>query len=153
MPESWVFECARYVNAARFIDKLPQGYQYDVGERGCNLSSGQRQLLAFARTLAHRPAILVLDEATSSIDTETEELIQEAIGKLMDDRMASASEAARAQRTSIVIAHRLSTIQHADRIIIMHHGEIRETGTHQELLRQEGLYRNLYELQYLETAQ
>jgi len=131
-----VRDCAAYVNAATFIDRVPGRYQYHVGERGCNLSTGQRQLLAFARTLAHDPQILVLDEATSSVDTETEALIQDAIGKLM------------AGRTSIVIAHRLSTVQHADRIVVMHHGEIRESGTHQELLAHGGLYRTLYELQY-----
>jgi ATP-binding cassette subfamily B protein len=136
MSEEYVRQCAAYVNAARFIEKLPGGYQYNVGERGCNLSTGQRQLLAFARTLAHNPRILVLDEATSSVDTETEGLIQDAIEKLM------------AGRTSIVIAHRLSTIQHADRIVVLHHGEIREVGTHQELLANDGLYRTLYELQY-----
>jgi len=107
-----------------------------VGERGCNLSTGQRQLIAFARTLAHEPRILMLDEATSSIDTETEALIQDAIHKLMENR------------TAIVIAHRLSTVQHADRIVVMHHGEIRETGTHQELIAQRGLYYRLYRLQY-----
>ncbi len=132
----WIRRCAEYVNAARFIKRLPGEYQYDVGERGANLSTGQRQLLAFARTLAHNPRILVLDEATSSVDTETEILIQDAILKLMKDR------------TSIVIAHRLSTVQHADRIIVMHHGEIREVGTHQELLAQRGLYYTLYRLQY-----
>ncbi len=136
MSPEWVRACAEYVNASKFIDKLPGRYQYHVGERGNNLSTGQRQLLAFARTLAHNPDILVLDEATSSIDTETEALIQDAIAKLM------------AERTSIVIAHRLSTVQHADRIVVMHHGEIRETGTHQELLAKGGLYRTLYELQY-----
>jgi len=128
--------CAEYVNAAPFIERLPGGYQYVVGERGGNISTGQRQLLAFARVLAHDPAILVLDEATSSIDPETEALIQDAIGKLME------------ARTSIVIAHRLSTVQHADRIVVMHHGEIREVGTHQELLAQRGLYHTLYQLQY-----
>lgn len=128
--------CAEYVNAAPFIERLPGGYQYVVGERGGNISTGQRQLLAFARVLAHNPAILVLDEATSSIDPETEALIQDAIGKLMESR------------TSIVIAHRLSTVQHADRIAVMHHGEIREIGTHQELLAQRGLYHTLYQLQY-----
>ncbi len=137
MSEEWVRSCAAYVNAARFIEQLPGGYGYPVGERGCNLSTGQRQLLAFARALAHDPQILVLDEATSSIDTETEELIQDAIGKLMSER------------TSVVIAHRLSTVQHADRILVMHHGEIRESGTHQELLAKGGLYRTLYELQYM----
>ncbi|MCL4693547.1 MAG: ABC transporter ATP-binding protein/permease, partial [Candidatus Hydrogenedentes bacterium] len=129
-------ECAQYVNAAPFIERLPRDYQYDVGERGCNLSTGQRQLLAFARALAHDPQILVLDEATSSVDTASEALIQDAILKLMENR------------TSIVIAHRLSTVQHADRIIVMHHGEIREMGTHQELLAQRGLYYTLYRLQY-----
>lgn len=136
MPMERVRECAEYVNAGKFIAKAPGGYQYLVGERGNNLSTGERQLLAFARTLAHDPDILVLDEATSSVDTETEALIQDAIGKLMEGR------------TSIVIAHRLSTVQHADRIVVMHHGEIREVGTHQELLAKGGLYRTLYELQY-----
>jgi ABC-type multidrug transport system fused ATPase/permease subunit len=128
--------CAQHVNAARFIERLPGGYGYNVGERGGNLSTGQRQLVAFARTLAHDPRILVLDEATANIDTETEHLIQDAIAKLLEGR------------TSIVIAHRLSTVQHADRIVVFHHGEIREMGTHQELLSQGGLYRTLYELQY-----
>jgi ABC-type multidrug transport system fused ATPase/permease subunit len=128
--------CAEYVNAARFIERLPGEYAYNVGERGANLSTGQRQLLAFARVLAHNPRILVLDEATSSIDPESEALIQDAIAKLMQDR------------TSIVIAHRLSTVQHADRIVVMHHGEIREMGTHQQLLARRGLYYTLYRLQY-----
>lgn len=136
MDDERVRSCAEYVNAAAFIDRLPERYAYNVGERGCNLSTGQRQLIAFARTLAHDPRILVLDEATSSIDPETEGLIQDAIGKLMEGR------------TSIVIAHRLSTIQHAERIVVMHHGEIREMGTHQELLGQRGIYYRLYQLQY-----
>lgn len=136
MSEEWVRSCAEYVNASRFIERLPGQYQYDVGERGCNLSTGQRQLIAFARTLAHKPDIVVLDEATSSVDTETEGLIQDAIEKLMRGR------------TCVVIAHRLSTVQHADRIVVMHHGEVREEGTHQELLAKGGLYRTLYELQY-----
>ncbi len=136
MSEEHIRACAEYVNAARFIERLPGGYDYEVGERGCNLSTGQRQLIAFARALAHQPRILVLDEATSSIDTETEALIQDAIQKLMTDR------------TAIVIAHRLSTIQHADRIVVMHHGEVRETGAHQQLLAQRGLYYKLYRLQY-----
>lgn len=140
LSEAFIHECAEYVNAAKFIHKLPGGYAYRVGERGCNLSTGQRQLLAFARTLAHAPRILVLDEATSSVDTETEGLIQDAINKLL------------AGRTAIVIAHRLSTIQHCDRIVLMHHGRIREMGAHQELLAQGGLYRTLYELQYKDQA-
>lgn len=141
MSADWVRSCAEYVNAAKFIERMPGGYTYHVGERGCNLSTGQRQLLAFARALAHRPQILVLDEATANIDTETEALIQDAIEKLLEGR------------TSIVIAHRLSTIQHADRIIVMHHGQIHESGTHQELLGRDGLYRTLYELQYKDQGQ
>ncbi len=133
-------ECAAYVNAAEFIEALPGGYQYHVGERGCNLSTGQRQLIAFARAIAHDPAILALDEATSSVDSETERLIQAAIEKLLRSR------------TSIVIAHRLSTIRHADRIIVMHHGSIREVGTHDELMAKGGLYSALYELQYCDQA-
>jgi ATP-binding cassette subfamily B protein len=136
MDEEHVRACARHVNAASFIEKMPGAYRYNVGERGYNISTGQRQLLAFARALAHDPQILVLDEATSSVDTETEALIQDAIGKLMEGR------------TSIVIAHRLSTVQHADRIVVMHHGEIREMGTHQELLARRGIYHRLYQLQY-----
>lgn len=136
LSEERIRQCAEYVNAAHFIEKLPEKYAYDVGERGGNISTGQRQLLAFARTLAHNPQILVLDEATSSVDTETEMLIQDAIGKLLE------------HRTSIVIAHRLSTVQHADRIIVMHHGEVREMGSHQELLSRRGLYYTLYQLQY-----
>jgi len=123
-----------------WIEQLPGGYQFNVGERGVNLSTGQRQLIAFARTLAHDPRILVLDEATSSIDTATEVLIQDAIEKLL------------AGRTALVIAHRLSTIRNADRILVMHHGELREQGTHDELLAMDGLYRKLYELQYLDES-
>lgn len=136
MDEAWIRACAEAVNAAPFIERMPGGYAYNVGERGRNLSTGQRQLVAFARTLAHRPNILVLDEATSSIDTDTELLIQDAMETLMEGR------------TSIVIAHRLSTIQHADRILVMHHGELREQGTHDELIAHGGLYRTLYELQF-----
>jgi len=130
-----VVEAAREVNAARFIDRLPDGYASRVTERGATYSAGQRQLLSFARTLAYDPAILILDEATSNIDTETEQWIQEAVARLMKGR------------TSIMVAHRLSTIQHCDRIIVMHHGRIRETGTHQELLDQDGIYKKLYQLQ------
>jgi ATP-binding cassette subfamily B protein len=128
---------ARVVNADRFVRRLPAGYAERVRERGNNLSAGQRQLLAFARALAYRPTILVLDEATSSVDTETELLIQDALAKLLGDR------------TAVVIAHRLSTIERADRIMVMHGGEIRESGTHAELLRRRGLYFRLYELQYV----
>ena len=130
-----VREAAKEVNAARFISRLPDGYASRVTERGATYSAGQRQLLSFARTLAYNPAILILDEATANIDTETEQWIQEAVARLMKGR------------TSIMVAHRLSTIQHCDRIIVMHHGRIRETGTHQELLEQDGIYRKLYQLQ------
>jgi len=127
---------ARVVGAQRFIEQLPNQYDAEVKERGATLSVGQKQLLSFARALAFNPRILVLDEATSSVDTETEILIQEAIKKLLKGR------------TSIVIAHRLSTIQNADKIIVLHKGEIREMGTHQELLSRDGIYRKLYRLQY-----
>lgn len=126
---------AEYVNASHFIEKLPHGYEEPVSERGATFSAGERQLLSFARTLAHKPSILVMDEATANIDTETELLIQEALEKLMKDR------------TTIMVAHRLSTIQHADCIMVMHKGKIRERGTHQELLAQNGIYKKLYELQ------
>lgn len=126
---------AEYVNASHFIERLPKGYEEPVSERGSTFSAGERQLLSFARTLAHKPSILVMDEATANIDTETELLIQEAIEKLMQGR------------TTIMVAHRLSTIQHADCIMVMHKGKIREHGTHQELLAQNGIYRKLYELQ------
>ena len=126
---------AEHVNAAHFIEKLPGGYNEPVTERGSTLSAGQRQLLSFARTLAYDPAILVMDEATANIDTETELLIEEALKTLMNGR------------TTIMVAHRLSTIQHADNIIVMHKGKIRESGTHQELLTQDGIYKKLYELQ------
>ena len=127
---------AREVHADRFIERLKNKYAAEVRERGAGLSVGQKQLISFARALAFDPALLILDEATSSIDTETEQLIQRAIERVMRDR------------TSIVVAHRLSTIQNADRIIVLHHGEIREQGTHQELLGQRGLYWKLYKLQY-----
>jgi ATP-binding cassette subfamily B protein len=128
------------VHADRFIQRLPEGYAAEVKERGAGLSVGQKQLISFARALAFDPALLILDEATSSIDTETEQLIQQAIERVMRNR------------TSLVVAHRLSTIQRADRIIVLHHGEIREQGSHQELLAQRGLYWRLYKLQYADTT-
>lgn len=133
--DAQVKAAAEYVNASHFIEKLPQGYHEPVTERGATFSAGERQLFSFARTLAHNPSILVMDEATANIDTETEILIQEALEKLMDGR------------TTIMVAHRLSTIQHADCIMVMHKGRICERGTHRELLEQDGIYRKLYELQ------
>lgn len=133
--DAQVKAAAEYVNASHFIEKLPQGYHEPVTERGATFSAGERQLLSFARTLAHNPSILVMDEATANIDTETEILIQEALEKLMDGR------------TTIMVAHRLSTIKHADCIMVMHKGRICERGTHRELLEQDGIYRKLYELQ------
>lgn len=133
--DAQVKAAAEYVNASHFIEKLPQGYHEPVTESGATFSAGERQLLSFARTLAHNPSILVMDEATANIDTETEILIQEALEKLMDGR------------TTIMVAHRLSTIQHADCIMVMHKGRICERGTHRELLEQDGIYRKLYELQ------
>lgn len=132
-------QICRYVNAAEFIEKLPKGYEEPVMERSVNLSAGQRQLLAVARTLAFNPSILVLDEATANIDTETELLIQDAFEKVSKGR------------TTLIVAHRLSTIQHADKIVVLHKGQIREAGTHQELVNCNGLYRKLYELQYRES--
>jgi ATP-binding cassette subfamily B multidrug efflux pump len=132
-----IIKAAKDVGAHDFIERLPGGYDYNVMERGATLSAGQAQLISFIRALVYNPTILVLDEATSSVDTETELLIQNAINKLMQGR------------TAIVIAHRLSTIQNADKIIVLDHGEIKETGTHQELLRIEnGYYRKLYDLQF-----
>src|SRR6267154_448175 len=131
---------ATEVRADRFIERLPHTYESEVRERGAGLSVGQKQLISFARALAFDPALLILDEATSSIDTETEQLIQQAIDRVMRDR------------TSIVVAHRLSTIQRADQIIVLHHGEIREQGTHQQLLALRGLYWKLYKLQYSDVS-
>lgn len=133
-------EAAELVGAKKFIERLPGGFDYNVMERGATLSVGQRQLISFVRALVYDPRIIVLDEATSSVDSETEELIQNAIDKLM------------AGRTSIVIAHRLSTIQKADQILVMDKGEIRERGTHAELLEQEGYYAQLYRMQYKEVV-
>jgi ATP-binding cassette, subfamily B, multidrug efflux pump len=131
-----VVTAARDVNVMPFIESLPLGLEHPVNERGTTLSVGQRQLLAFARALAHDPRILILDEATSSVDTETEIQIRKAIDRLMEGR------------TSIIIAHRLSTIQRCDKIVVMHKGRVREVGTHQQLLAQRGLYYKLYQLQY-----
>ena len=129
-------QAAQDVNLDRFVQKMPDVYGTEIREGGVGLSVGQKQLVAFARALASDPSILILDEATSSVDTETELLIEDALKRLMKNR------------TSVVIAHRLSTIQNADKIIVMHHGEIRETGTHNELLQQDGIYYRLYQLQY-----
>jgi ABC-type multidrug transport system fused ATPase/permease subunit len=134
--EQRAVEAARRVHIAPFIEQLPGGYREEVQERGSTLSQGQRQLLSFARALAFDAKILILDEATSSVDTETEILIQEALQELLK------------QRTALIIAHRLSTIKHADRILVIHKGEIWEQGTHQELLGEGGLYSRLYDLQY-----
>ncbi len=131
-----IVRVAKYVNADKFISQLPAQYDEPVMERGATLSTGQRQLIAFARVLAYDPSIFILDEATSNIDTETEILIQDALKKIME------------RRTSIIIAHRLSTIQHADRILVLHKGEIVEEGTHFDLLDKKGLYYDLYRLQY-----
>jgi len=138
--EERIMEAARIVGADRFIEKLPGGYDYRIRENGAGLSVGQKQLIAFVRALLYDPEILVLDEATSSVDTETESLIEQATERLMK------------HRTSIIIAHRLSTVQHADRIIVLHKGTIRETGTHQELLAHRGLYHKLYLLQHPERS-
>ena len=135
LPDGAVEAAARRVGAHRFIERLPAGYGHRLGERGQSVSVGERQLLAFARALAVDPTILVLDEATSSVDAEAEELIQSAIAELMHGR------------TSIVVAHRLSTVQHADTILVLHHGQIRERGSHRELLAAGGLYERLYQLQ------
>jgi ATP-binding cassette subfamily B protein len=131
---------ATRVGAAPFIERLPAGYDQPLGERGISISVGERQLLSFARALAFDPLVLILDEATSSVDSALEERIQNALETLMRGR------------TSLVIAHRLSTVQHADRILVLHHGELREEGTHEELLRQGGLYARLYELQFADAA-
>jgi len=131
-----VREIARQVHADTFIERLPQKYDQEVKERGVTLSSGERQLLSFARALAFDPPVLVLDEATANIDSATEKLIQDALDILMRGR------------TSIVIAHRLSTIKHVDRIYVLHKGQIKEVGTHQELLKKRGVYHNLYQLQH-----
>jgi ATP-binding cassette subfamily B protein len=136
IPDARVRAAAEAVHAHRFIEALPGGYDAEVKERGATLSTGQKQLLSFARALAHDPRVLILDEATSSVDTETEQLIQDALKVLLKGR------------TAIVIAHRLSTIQNVDEILVMHKGRIRERGSHAALLAARGLYWRLYQLQY-----
>jgi ATP-binding cassette subfamily B protein len=138
---SWIEDeaverAAEEVNIADFIRSLPDGFKESVRERGSTLSTGQKQLISFARALAHDPKILILDEATSSVDTETEFRVREALTRMVEGR------------TSIVIAHRLSTVQRADKILVMHKGKLREMGTHQQLLAQRGIYWKLYQLQY-----
>jgi ATP-binding cassette subfamily B protein len=134
--EAQVREAARRVNILDFVESLPQRFDEPVKERGATLSVGQKQLLSFARALAHNPRILILDEATSSVDPETEHLIREGLRRLLENR------------TALVIAHRLSTIQNASKIVVMHKGRVREVGTHQELLHRQGIYHKLYQLQY-----
>jgi len=124
------------VNLGDFIRELPKGFDEEVRERGSTLSTGQKQLISFARALAHNPKILILDEATSSVDTETEFRVRDALSRMVEGR------------TSVIIAHRLSTVQRADKIIVMHKGQVREMGTHQQLLAQRGIYFKLYQLQY-----
>jgi ATP-binding cassette subfamily B protein len=136
LDEYQVREALRRAQALRFVDRLPAGLAEHIRERGANLSVGQRQLLSFARALAYNPRILVMDEATSSVDSETERLIQLALDELL------------AERTALVIAHRLSTIERADRILVLSNGVLRESGSHLELLAQRGLYYRLFELQY-----
>ena len=131
-----IYETCKYVNADTFIDKQDKGLESEVNEGGNNFSSGQRQLLSFARTVVHDPQILILDEATANIDTETEQIIQKSLIKIMNIG------------TMLIVAHRLSTIQHADNIICLQQGRIVEQGTHQELLKNHGYYYNLYKLQY-----
>jgi ATP-binding cassette subfamily B protein len=129
-------KAAEDVNLADFIRGLPKGFDEEVKERGSTLSTGQKQLISFARALAHEPRILILDEATSSVDTETEFRVRDALSRMVEGR------------TSVIIAHRLSTVQRADKIIVMHKGQVREMGTHQQLLAQRGIYFKLYQLQY-----
>jgi ATP-binding cassette subfamily B protein len=136
IPDERIEHAAVRVNLLDTIRQLPDGFAHPVRERGSGFSTGQKQLISFARALAHSPRILILDEATSSVDTETELRVREALNRLVEGR------------TSIVIAHRLSTIQRADRILLMHKGQLRESGTHQELLGQRGIYWKLYQLQY-----
>jgi ATP-binding cassette subfamily B multidrug efflux pump len=137
----WVSEqaiqrAAEDVNVADFIRTLPDGFKEKMRERGSTLSTGQKQLISFARALAHEPQVLILDEATSSVDTETEFRVRDALSRMVEGR------------TSVIVAHRLSTIQRADKIIVMHKGQVREVGNHQELLARRGIYYKLYQLQY-----
>ena len=141
IPDAKILEAAELVGVNKIINRLPGGYDYDVMERGATLSVGQRQLISFVRAMVYDPKIIVLDEATSSVDTETEELIQNAINQMMKGR------------TAVVIAHRLSTIQNADKIIVLDKGEIKETGSHSELLAKKGFYANLYNMQYKEVLE
>jgi ATP-binding cassette subfamily B protein len=134
--DSDVEKAAEDVNLADFVRALPKGFDEEVRERGSTLSTGQKQLISFARALAHEPRILILDEATSSVDTETEFRVRDALSRMVEGR------------TSLIIAHRLSTVQRADKIIVMHKGQVREMGTHQQLLAQRGIYFKLYQLQY-----
>ncbi|HXX01352.1 MAG TPA: ATP-binding cassette domain-containing protein, partial [Candidatus Acidoferrales bacterium] len=134
--DAHVEQAAEDVNLADFIRALPNGFNEEVRERGSTLSTGQKQLISFARALAHDPKILILDEATSSVDTETEFRVRDALARMVEGR------------TSLIIAHRLSTIQRADKILVMHKGQLREMGTHQELLAHRGIYYKLYQLQY-----
>jgi ATP-binding cassette subfamily B protein len=135
-----IWHAADLVGARKFIERLPGELNYNVMERGATLSVGQRQLISFIRAMVYDPRILVLDEATSSIDTETEEMVQQAISKMMSNR------------TAIVIAHRLSTIQKADKIIVLEKGEIKEVGRHDELLNKDGFYSQLHRMQYKEAV-
>ena len=134
--DAQVAKAAEDVNLGDFVRALPKGFEEEVRERGSTLSTGQKQLISFARALAHEPKILILDEATSSVDTETEFKVRDALSRMVEGR------------TSLIIAHRLSTVQRADKIIVMHKGQVREMGTHQELLAQRGIYYKLYQLQY-----
>ena len=134
--DAHVAKAAEDVNLGDFVRALPKGFNEEVRERGSTLSTGQKQLISFARALAHEPKILILDEATSSVDTETEFKVRDALARMVEGR------------TSLIIAHRLSTVQRADKIIVMHKGQVREMGTHQELLAQRGIYFKLYQLQY-----
>jgi ATP-binding cassette subfamily B protein len=139
--EQQIIDACKYVNADTFINKLENGLDEEVRERGNNFSAGQRQLLSFARTILHKPSVMILDEATANIDTETEILIQDSLTRMMKIG------------TMLVVAHRLSTIQHADNIILLSHGKIMEQGTHNELLQQRGRYHKLYMLQYEKSLQ